>query len=294
MAKRDPRMVPLGYGKFVRADRVFALVPIEGAERRDGRRTYVHVDGLSEPVVASRSERAILADVETASPRRRAYRSAAQRGHDGAGEPALRSGTARGLPQLLDRCEHGGHGLLRVAEQQRGVLVVEERVVDAGEAGVHRALEHDHLPGLVHVEDRHAVDRGVLDIARGRVGHVVRADHERHVGLRELGVDLVHLLEMVVGHVGLGQQHVHVPGHAAGHRVDGVVHLARRASRARRPARARCAGPAPPPCRSREPPRPCRRTRAGWPRRPRRWSAPASARRRRRRRTPSRRRSRRR
>jgi hypothetical protein len=66
MAKRDPRMIPLGYGKFVRADRVYALVPIEGSERRDGHRTYVHVDGLTEPVVASRSERAILADVETA------------------------------------------------------------------------------------------------------------------------------------------------------------------------------------------------------------------------------------
>jgi hypothetical protein len=59
-------MIPLGYGKFVRADRVFALVPIEGEDRRDGHRTYVHVDGLSEPVVASRSERAILADVEAA------------------------------------------------------------------------------------------------------------------------------------------------------------------------------------------------------------------------------------
>jgi hypothetical protein len=59
-------MVALGYGKFARADRVFALVPLEGEERRDGRRTYVHVDGLTEPVVASRSERAILADVETA------------------------------------------------------------------------------------------------------------------------------------------------------------------------------------------------------------------------------------
>ena len=66
MAKRDPRMIPLGYGKFVRADRVYALVPLEGSERKDGRRTYVHVDGLSEPVVASRSERAILADVEAA------------------------------------------------------------------------------------------------------------------------------------------------------------------------------------------------------------------------------------
>jgi hypothetical protein len=59
-------MVPLGYGKFVRADRVYALVPLERAERRDGRRTYVHVDGLSEPIVASRSARAVLADIEAA------------------------------------------------------------------------------------------------------------------------------------------------------------------------------------------------------------------------------------
>lgn len=66
MARRDPRMVHLGYGKWVRADRVFAAVPLEGADRRDGRRTYVHVEGLAEPLVASRSERAILTDVEAA------------------------------------------------------------------------------------------------------------------------------------------------------------------------------------------------------------------------------------
>ena len=83
-ARRTSRMVPLGYGKFVRADRIFALVPLEGGERQDGRRTYVHVDGLTEPVVASRSERAILADVEVALaeaaglPRRRRTASAGQ------------------------------------------------------------------------------------------------------------------------------------------------------------------------------------------------------------------------
>ena len=59
-------MISLGYGKYVKADRVYALVPIEPGERGDGRRTYVHVEGLSEPIVASRSERAILADVEAA------------------------------------------------------------------------------------------------------------------------------------------------------------------------------------------------------------------------------------
>jgi len=66
MAKREPRMISLGYGKFVKADRVYALVPIEAEQRGDGRRTYVHVDGLDQPIVASRSERAILTDVEAA------------------------------------------------------------------------------------------------------------------------------------------------------------------------------------------------------------------------------------
>jgi hypothetical protein len=66
MASRPARMIALGYGKFVRADRVFAVVPLDPGERGDGRRTYVHVEGLAEPLVASRSERAILADVEAA------------------------------------------------------------------------------------------------------------------------------------------------------------------------------------------------------------------------------------
>ena len=66
MPKREPRLVSLGYGKFARADRIFALVPLDPKDRGEGRRTYVHVEGLSEPVVASRSERAILADVEAA------------------------------------------------------------------------------------------------------------------------------------------------------------------------------------------------------------------------------------
>ena len=66
VAARDPRLVSLGYGRWVRADRVFALIPLAPEERGDGRRTYVHVEGIAEPLVASRSERAILADVEAA------------------------------------------------------------------------------------------------------------------------------------------------------------------------------------------------------------------------------------
>jgi hypothetical protein len=81
-------MIPIGYGKFVRADRVFALVPLEGSDRREGRRTYVHVDGLPEPIVASRSERAILADVEAALA-------------EAAGIPRQRRRTPQGQESLL-------------------------------------------------------------------------------------------------------------------------------------------------------------------------------------------------
>jgi hypothetical protein len=56
-------MVALGYGKFVRADRVYALVPLEGAERGDGRRTLVYVEGIEQPLVASRSDGAIAEDL---------------------------------------------------------------------------------------------------------------------------------------------------------------------------------------------------------------------------------------
>ncbi|GAC1325973.1 MAG: hypothetical protein NVSMB25_24990 [Thermoleophilaceae bacterium] len=78
----SPRMIALGYGKFVRADRIYAIVPIEGGERGEGRRTQVHVEGIAEPLVASRSDRAIVADLELAraeaAPGRRRRRPRAQ------------------------------------------------------------------------------------------------------------------------------------------------------------------------------------------------------------------------
>ena len=88
MAKREPRLVSLGYGKFARADRVYALVPLPPEERGDGRRTWVHVDGLTEPIVASRSERAILEDIENAL-------------QEAAGVPRKKRTTAKGQESLM-------------------------------------------------------------------------------------------------------------------------------------------------------------------------------------------------
>ena len=58
-----PKMVFLGFGKYARADRIYALEPITDEARGSGRRTLVWVDGIAEPIVASRTERTILLDM---------------------------------------------------------------------------------------------------------------------------------------------------------------------------------------------------------------------------------------
>jgi hypothetical protein len=56
-----PKMIFLGFGKYVRADKIYALEPLGPGERGHGARTRVWVEGISEPIVASRTERAIVA-----------------------------------------------------------------------------------------------------------------------------------------------------------------------------------------------------------------------------------------
>jgi hypothetical protein len=63
MPDGPPRMIFLGFGKYVRADKIYALEPLVGKERGGGRRTRVWVEGVEAPIVASRTERTILHDM---------------------------------------------------------------------------------------------------------------------------------------------------------------------------------------------------------------------------------------
>jgi hypothetical protein len=77
------KMVFLGFGKYARADKIYALEPISGEERGHGRRTLVWVDGIPDPIVASRTEQTILEDMAEATAvvaevRRRRGRSTTQ------------------------------------------------------------------------------------------------------------------------------------------------------------------------------------------------------------------------
>ena len=56
-------MVFLGFGKYARADRIYALEPLTGEDRGGGRRTMVWVEGIPSALVAARTERTILSDM---------------------------------------------------------------------------------------------------------------------------------------------------------------------------------------------------------------------------------------
>ena len=62
MEIRESIMVPLGYGKFVRSDKIVSLEPIEN-ERGPGRRTIVYVEDVKSPLIASRTENSILGNM---------------------------------------------------------------------------------------------------------------------------------------------------------------------------------------------------------------------------------------
>ncbi|MEO7130152.1 MAG: hypothetical protein ABIZ07_02100 [Dermatophilaceae bacterium] len=59
----DSRMVALGFGTFARADHIFALERITGEDRGERRRTRVWIQGVAEPLIASRTEATILRDM---------------------------------------------------------------------------------------------------------------------------------------------------------------------------------------------------------------------------------------
>lgn len=64
MEVRPNVLVSLGYGKYLRADKIVGLEPIEEHDNRGpGRRTRVFMEGRSEPVIASRTEGTILRDM---------------------------------------------------------------------------------------------------------------------------------------------------------------------------------------------------------------------------------------
>ncbi len=104
------RMVFLGFGKYARADKIYALEPIVGDDRGGGRRTKVWIEGVDGPVVASRTERTILHDM----------------GHEG-GDSALLDGALDLAERLASAAEEGRVDLADLGRRARKVLAATAR-----------------------------------------------------------------------------------------------------------------------------------------------------------------------
>lgn len=107
-------MVFLGFGKYARADKIYALEPILGDERGGGRRTRVWVEGVEEPLVASRTERTILHDM----------------GHD-AGDSALLDGALDLAERLVAAADEGRVDLGDLGRRARRLLSATARPAEA-------------------------------------------------------------------------------------------------------------------------------------------------------------------
>src|SRR5215207_5481421 len=104
------RMVFLGFGKYARADRIYALQPITGDDRGGGQRTLVWVEGVTDPIIASRTERTILHDM----------------GQEPGGSPLL--------DEALSLAEHAASGRVDLADLGRRARKLLESSSRPGEA----------------------------------------------------------------------------------------------------------------------------------------------------------------
>jgi hypothetical protein len=99
-------MVFLGFGKYARADRIYALDPLTGEERGGGRRTRVWVEGIPEAIVASRTERTILQDM----------------GQDAAAQQPLLDEALRLAERIVDDAEKGRVDIGELQRRARRLL----------------------------------------------------------------------------------------------------------------------------------------------------------------------------
>jgi hypothetical protein len=107
-----PRMVFLGFGKYARADKIYALEPLRGDERGGGRRTRVWIEGVNDPIVASRTERTILHEM----------------GQDAAGAESLVIDRALDLAErLVEQTQAGRVDLNDLSRRARRVLETTSR-----------------------------------------------------------------------------------------------------------------------------------------------------------------------
>src|SRR2546430_9217042 len=81
------------------------------------------------------------------------------------------------------------HKRFRIPEEHQGSIQIVERIVDARESRAHTALDHHHSSRLVHIENRHSINRAGGIVARRGVGDVIGSNDQGNIGLHKIAVD---------------------------------------------------------------------------------------------------------
>ena len=173
-------MVFLGFGKYARADKIYALEPLVGDERGGGRRTRVWVEGIPDAIVAARTERTILQDM----------------GQEAAGvgplldDHQLHALQARELDQLIHHV--AGRGQPRAAEGAAAALKRQEVVLSAHPARLlqmnayEELADHEAVGHLDHgsqTADEHASGLVVAQPSQRRLLLAAAPPHQRSLDL---------------------------------------------------------------------------------------------------------------
>ncbi len=109
------RMVFLGFGKYARADKIYALEPLGEGDRGHGRRTRVWIEGVPDPIVASRTERTILHDM----------------GQDAAGGSQIVDQALELAERLAEQTEQGRVDLNDLGRRARRILQATSKPEDS-------------------------------------------------------------------------------------------------------------------------------------------------------------------
>jgi len=125
------RMIFLGFGKYARADKIYALEPLRGEDRGDGQRTRVWIEGVPDPIVASRTERTILDEM----------------GQGAAANVAIVDDAIALARKLLEGAEQGRLDLADLQRRSRRLLEATTSPDDGEQLGQKDAAELFRLPG---------------------------------------------------------------------------------------------------------------------------------------------------
>src|ERR1700728_1884878 len=129
------------------------------------------------------------------------------------------------LGTAAELTDNGADKSFGVSEKHQRLIEIVKWIIDSGETGTHAAFDDHYGASFINIQNWHAIDWAAGIASSRGICDVVRANHQRNVCLRKIAINFVEVQQLVVGDVRFGQQHIHVPGHAASYRMNTEFHV---------------------------------------------------------------------